>query len=172
MELQTSQLYVGIKLIKAIPMTRQQYNDFRGWTLPDDECGDDDGFLVEHVDGGQANTDQFDGYVSWSPKAVFEKAYKKSSQMPFGAAIELIKLGFKMTRVGWNGRRSDGSAMYVFIVDGSKFNVNRPPLNKQFPEGTEITYKPHIDMVHADDSVGVWQAVTNDILAEDWKIIE
>lgn len=28
------------------------------------------------MDGGKANTPQYTGYVSWSPKNVFERAYK------------------------------------------------------------------------------------------------
>ncbi len=69
--------YIGIKYVNATPMTRQQYNDFRGWTVPADENPDDEGFLVEYTDGGKANTDQYTGYVSWSPKSVFENAYKE-----------------------------------------------------------------------------------------------
>lgn len=88
--------------------------------------------------------------------------------MDFGKALELIKQGKKLTRSGWNGRRADGSPMYVFLVNGSTFEVNYAPLNTMFPAGTMITYKPHLDMVHADDSVGVWVSVNNDVLAEDW----
>lgn len=68
--------YIGTKEINAIPMNRKEYNDFRGWELPSDENGADEGYLVEYVDGGKANTPQYAGYVSWSPKDVFEKAYK------------------------------------------------------------------------------------------------
>lgn len=68
-------LFIGTKLIKALAMTRLQYNQLRGWDLPADENGDDEGFLVEYVDGGKANHPDFAGYISWSPKDVFEKAY-------------------------------------------------------------------------------------------------
>ena len=68
--------YIGKKEVNAIPMNRQDYNDFRGWKLPDDENGEDEGYLVEYVDGGKANTPQYNGYVSWSPRDVFERAYK------------------------------------------------------------------------------------------------
>ena len=70
--------YIGTKVINAMPMNRQDYNDFRGWTLPEDENGEDEGYLVEYIDGGKANTSQYAGYVSWSPKEVFEHAYKVS----------------------------------------------------------------------------------------------
>ncbi len=47
------QRHIGVKLIDAREMTRQEYNDYRGWKLPEDENGDDTGFLVEYLDGGQ-----------------------------------------------------------------------------------------------------------------------
>ena len=34
--------HIGVKLINAKPMTRQEYNDFRGWPLPADENGADE----------------------------------------------------------------------------------------------------------------------------------
>ena len=71
------QTYVGTKVIYAGPMTRLAYCELRGWEVPENENGDDDGFLVQYVDGGVPNLDGFTGYVSWSPKDVFEKAYSR-----------------------------------------------------------------------------------------------
>lgn len=68
--------YIGTKKVAATPMTRQAYNDYRGWPLPADENGDDAGYLVEYVDGGKANDTRHVGYISWSPADVFERAYK------------------------------------------------------------------------------------------------
>lgn len=68
--------YVGTKRIRAMPMTRKAYNDLRGWEVPADENGADDGFLVEYIDGGKPNVAGYAGYVSWSPKDVFERAYR------------------------------------------------------------------------------------------------
>lgn len=67
--------YVGTKVIHAVAMTRQAYNDYRGWPLPTDENGEDNGYLVEYADGGQPNVPGHTGYISWSPAEVFEKAY-------------------------------------------------------------------------------------------------
>lgn len=69
--------YTGTKVIRAKLMTRQEYNDFRKWALPSDEDGSDEGYLVEYVDGGKANTAEYSGYVSWSPRDVFERTYKE-----------------------------------------------------------------------------------------------
>lgn len=68
-------LFVGTKLIKARPMTRGEYNIYRGWRLPAGELGSDPGYLVEYLDGGPTTHPKHDGYISWSPKDVFEKAY-------------------------------------------------------------------------------------------------
>lgn len=159
--------HIGVKLINAIPMTRQAYNDLRGLELPADEDGADDGFLVEYLDGGKANCPGFDGYVSWSPADVFERAYRPCDAMTFGLAIEAMKHGKKVERAGWNGK-----GMFLFIVPGSTFTVNRPPLLGIYPEGTEINYHAHIDMRTADGKIVPWLASQTDMLADDWMIVE
>lgn len=161
------QRFIGVKLVNAKPMTRQDYNDFRGWVLPDDEDGSDKGFLVEYVDGGEANTNMYDGYVSWSPDEVFQNSYKEVTGLTFGLAVEALKKGYKVARAGWNGK-----GMFLFLVQGSTFKVNRPPLLGIYPEGTEVNYCPHIDMKTADDKVVPWLASQTDVLAEDWEIVE
>lgn len=70
-----TQHYVGTKQVIGLPMTRQAYNDYRGWQLPANENGADEGYLVEYVDGGPANDPRHVGYISWSPKDVFEGSY-------------------------------------------------------------------------------------------------
>lgn len=67
--------YIGTKVINAKPMNRAKYNLFRGWNLPADENGNDDGYLVEYTDGGKPKVEWFNGYISWSPKEQFEKSY-------------------------------------------------------------------------------------------------
>lgn len=84
--------YTGTKIVNATPMTRQAYNDLRGWDLPADEDGSDEGYLVEYVDGGKSNHQGYAGYVSWSPKDVFEKSYLPSSHPLDRMAIENMQL--------------------------------------------------------------------------------
>jgi len=66
--------YIGVKMVEAVPMTRLEYNQYRGWDLPADENGSDDGFMVEYLNGGESNDSRHDGYISWSPKKIFEQA--------------------------------------------------------------------------------------------------
>lgn len=62
--------YIGTKIINAAPMTRGEYNTYRGWAIPENENPADEGYLVKY--------DQ--SYESWSPKEVFELAYREITQ--------------------------------------------------------------------------------------------
>jgi hypothetical protein len=159
--------HIGTKLVRAEPMTRLQYNVFRGWTVPVDEAEDDPGMMVEYLDGGKANTERFAGYISWSPMDVFELAYRPFTGLTFGLAVEAMKRGARVARQGWNGK-----GMFLFLVPGSEFQVSRPPLLGIYPEGTPITYGAHIDIKAADGSIRPWVASQSDILVEDWVIVE
>lgn len=87
--------------------------------------------------------------------------------MNFGSALQALKNGQKVAREGWNGR-----GMFLFLVPGSVFKVNRAPLLGIYPEGTEINYCPHVDMKTADGKVVPWLCSQTDMLAEDWVVVE
>ena len=63
------------KVVKATPMNRLEYNNYRGWDLPENENGSDEGYLVEYIDSPNRNNEKHEGYISWSPKEVFESGY-------------------------------------------------------------------------------------------------
>ena len=88
--------------------------------------------------------------------------------MDFGSAVRHMKAhqGARVARTGWNGK-----GMFLFLVPGSSFVVNRPPLLGIYPEGTRIDYLPHIDMKTANGSVVPWLASQTDVLAEDWEVV-
>lgn len=83
--------------------------------------------------------------------------------LDFSDALRLVKSGKRVARSGWNGK-----GMFVFLVPGSTFKVNRAPLLGIYPEGTEIKYGGHIDMRTADGSIVPWLASQTDLLADDW----
>jgi hypothetical protein len=59
--------YVGTKALFAQPMTLGDYNTYRGWTIPKNENPYREGYLVQYPDG----------YISWSPKEVFDVSYQE-----------------------------------------------------------------------------------------------
>lgn len=93
-------LYIGTKTVHATPMTRLAYNDYRSWTLPADENGDDAGFLVEYVDGGKSNDSRHVGYISWSPADVFERSYKAIGTFQDRVRAERAELAVKVDKLG------------------------------------------------------------------------
>lgn len=92
---------------------------------------------------------------------------RKVNRLSFSQALHLIKSGRRVTRQGWNGK-----GMFLFLVPGSTFKVNRPPLLGIYPEGTEINYQAHIDMKTADGTIVPWVASQSDLLGEDWVLLE
>jgi hypothetical protein len=87
--------------------------------------------------------------------------------MDFSQALLALKRGAKVARLGWNGKD-----MFLFLVPGSTFQVNRPPLLGIYPEGTTINYHPHIDMKTAQGYVVPWLASQADLLATDWLLVD
>lgn len=70
------QRFIGTKTILARPITRGEYNAYRGWTSPAGEDQSAQGYLVEYTDGGTPNDPRHMGYISWSPKEQFDNAYR------------------------------------------------------------------------------------------------
>jgi hypothetical protein len=81
----------------------------------------------------------------------------------FSEALSAIKTRRRVARSGWNGK-----GMFLFLVPGSAFKVDRPPLLGIYPEGTPINYHGHIDMKTAQGYVVPWVASQSDLLADDW----
>lgn len=91
---------------------------------------------------------------------------KQEVGISFGDAIAFLKAGRRVTRLGWNGKD-----MFLFLVPGSTFTVNRPPLLGIYPEGTRVDYHAHIDMKTAQGYVMPWLASQADMLADDWACL-
>jgi hypothetical protein len=158
--------FIGVKLIHAKPMTRAEYNAYRGWELPADENGSDAGFLVEYLDGGKANTPDHAGYVSWSPEDVFNCAYKPTDGMSFGLAVEAMKQGFKVSREGWNGK-----GMFLYLVGADYYMAKTEAAKSFYGENSMVPYRAYIAMKTVTNEVVPWVASQSDILENDWSIV-
>jgi len=165
---------IGTKIVNLEPMTRAQYNAFRGRELPANENGDDAGYLVEYLDGGAPNTPHYAGYVSWSPQEQADAAYHSVNAMSFGDALIMLKRGHKVARAGWNGK-----GMWVALTPGSRIPREYVKeghalshLAAEAPHQDAYTLTPHIDMRAADGSMVIgWLASQTDMLAEDWVLV-
>lgn len=85
----------------------------------------------------------------------------------FGWVLEgLIEEGKRFRRAGWNGK-----GMFIFLVDASRFKVNREPLMSILGEGTEVSYHAHIDLKSASGEICMWTPSIADLMATDWEVI-
>lgn len=147
--------YIGTKQLMASPMSRGTYNEVRGWEIPKDENPADAGYIVMYPDG----------YISWSPKDVFEATYRQteSGTMNFGHALYYLKRGYKVARTGWNGKN-----MFIFLHEGYESNENAC-----FTGNRIDNCLPYICMKAADGNiVSGWLASQTDMLAEDWVVLD
>ena len=171
-------VYIGTKTLKAVALTLGEYNTLQGWQLPADQEPNTAGYLVEYLDGGKPNHKDYEGYISWSPKDVFEASYKANGSLSFGDALLSLKAGRKVSRTGWNGK-----GMWLAFVkpynDAVK-SVGVPCFSYrvfELPEGANGEPKkspkllPYIAMKTVGDELVPWLASQTDVLAEDWVIL-
>lgn len=149
--------YIGTKRIDAEPMIRGEYAKLSGRNSILTEKGEsesDKGYHVRYPDG----------YESWCPKSAFDAAYRKSGNMTFGHAIELLKLGCKMARKGWNGK-----SQYIELATNiSYINACKDCVNANH----DAIGNAAIAFVGTSGVQLGWLASQADMLAEDWHIVE
>lgn len=78
----------------------------------------------------------------------------------FGNAINLLKKGEKVARIGWNGK-----GMYILYVCAS---VAQDDIQRMCPEAGQIL--PWIGMKTAQGVFVPWVASQTDLLADDWVV--
>jgi hypothetical protein len=158
--------YIGTKLVKMRPMNRAEYNAYRGWQLPEDEDGDDDGYLIENMDGGKPNVPGHDGYVSWLPSTQAYTQYRPTDGLSFGLAIEAMKMGKRVARSGWNGK-----GMFVYMVPANSYLAQSKAAKEYFGEDALVPYNAYLAIKNVEGTVSTWVPSVNDVLAEDWRIV-
>lgn len=88
----------------------------------------------------------------------------------FSWALQWLKDGHKVARLGWNGK-----GQWVTMQNGSTVlgSMMRNENSKNFYGDREVKIRPHLDIKTADDSyVCGWVPSTGDLFAEDWVIVK
>lgn len=153
--------YIGTKIIQATPMLGAPGNPQTAGVA---------GYQVVYEDG----------YTSWSPADVFERAYRRTDRMSFGDALVMLEAGKKVARAGWNGK-----GMWISLSCSPTLH---PVVRMQVPammfwsennanyaleQGGFAEVLPCITMKTADGSILMgWLASQTDMLAKDWQVVE
>ena len=118
---------------EAEPMTYGEFVDRYGSNSFTDFNRDRDGYARRmHA-----------GDMDWVEKDIFEHIYSRCVQMPFSRALDLVKVGNRVTRQDWMDRG-------MFIV----------------------YQKGYLQIRQADESYSMWTPSMDDLLAEDWMLLE
>lgn len=83
--------------------------------------------------------------------------------MTFDQALIRLRAGECVARTAW----AQGN-MFLYLVPGRRFHVDRQPLAGIYPVGAELHYRPHIDQRQSDGTHAPWIPTSTDLLAADW----
>lgn len=146
--------YIGTKLIQAEPAYRIDGQIYLKSEPVPRSMNSEEGYRVIYQDG----------YESWSPKDVFEAAYRPTDGLSFGLAIEAAKAGHKIQRAGWNGKNQHVElATRISYVNAESVFMN--------VEHADIGNKALAFVGTSGVQLG-WLASQSDMLADDWRIVE
>lgn len=146
-----SNRYVAKYEVEVTPMTRAEYNVYRGWELPANENGDDAGYLVRRKNP----TDSSVFHVAWEPVDIFERSYcVLTDAFNFSDALRFLKQGARVARKGWSG-----VGLHVRWEGGTRL-----------ADGTLL--EGHFVIVSASGVVNTWVPSVSDLQATDWLMAE
>lgn len=147
--------YVGTKIIEAAPAIRKGGTAYeKDQPIPKSMDPEEDGYKVRYQDG----------YESFSPKDVFEAAYRETDCLSFGLAIEAAKKGKRIARRGWNGKNQ-----YVELAERISYeNAAHEVVNANH----EAIGNKALAFVGTSGVQLGWLASQADMLADDWMIVE
>lgn len=93
----------------------------------------------------------------------------------YGQAIEALRNGNRVARVGWNGKE-----MFVFKQIPTEIGLGIIPKMQSVPQsvkdimlknGTTLKYTNQMAIVNADGRVDSWVASSSDTFATDWLVL-
>ena len=149
------QQYIGTKIVEAAPAVKKGGKVYDlTWPIPRSMEPEEPGYRVRYPDG----------YESWSPKDVFEEAYRPTDAMSFGLAIEAAKKGKRIARKGWNGKGQYvelATAISYASPNGAVVNAEHDAIGNQA-----------LAFVGTSGVQMGWLASQADMLADDWEIVE
>lgn len=106
---------------------------------------------------------------------IFEATYEREKGTPpdartghnFGYAIAALKNGHRVARAGWNGK-----GMFVYYVPASAYPAQTGVAKSYFGEDALVPYNAYLAIKNVGETVSTWVPSVNDVLSEDWEILD
>jgi hypothetical protein len=137
--------YIGTKIIDALPTTQGEFRISKcaaaNLTFVPDDDDEREGYMVIYEDG----------YVSWSPKDTFEKAYRKNGNLTFGMAFDAIK-----------NKLFDGMRLPQWKSDVI--------IKVQFPDENSKMTAPYLYVESRFGRVP-WKETMIELFSENWEVV-
>lgn len=157
--------YIGTKVVQAKPMSLKDAQIVLGREIKPATV-EEDGYLVVYKDG----------YRSWSPKSVFDAAYRKLVGMDFGKVIEALKSGLAVRRKGWNGKGMFVVKQIPSHIEGGIIHTMQslPQSAKDIllsRKNAHIDYTNQMLIINSDGRADSWVPSSSDVFAEDWEVV-
>jgi hypothetical protein len=83
----------------------------------------------------------------------------------FSFALEHVKQGDKIARYGWNGK-----GMFVYYIPAASYPAQTDVAKETF--GDMVKYNAYLAIKTVNGTVSTWVPSINDVLADDWEVIE
>lgn len=133
--------YIGVKIIHAEKAIRKGGEVYLLTDpMPKSMDTEENGYKVIY----------HDGYVSWSPKDVFEAAYRKTDGATFGLALEAAKIGKGFRLPSWQPD----------VV-----------IRAQFPDDHSKMTAPYLYVESRFGRVP-WKETTIELFSDKWEIVD
>lgn len=162
--------YIGTKVVKARPMNEIDAESIGYARKNSDHHEYREGYHVQYTNPDGST------YDSWSPKDMFENAYREVGTVNFGGAIDLLKAGLAVRRKGWNGK-----GLFVVKQVPSHITGDIIPNMQSLPQSAKNILmsreNPHIDytnqmlIINPDGRADSWVPSSSDIFANDWEVV-
>ena len=95
------------------------------------------------------------------------------TQLNFGDAIEVLKVGGRVARKGWNGKK-----MWISMTPGKELDITKDDIwtknikDVAISNGGVVELLPYLSMKTADNKIQIgWIASQSDALANDWEVV-
>ena len=99
-------------------------------------------------------------------KFIDQSPYNQGN-LSFSEALRFLKAGHPLAREGWNGK-----GMFVYFVPAKDYPAQTGVAKSFFGAEATVPYNAYFAIKNPNGTVSTWVPSVNDIVAEDWSVVD